>query len=318
MYIEKCNNNCMISHPFFIDKIKQIQHLLVEQNGYYILGNISWPINIVNIIETQNKYPSEYFIKVISNIQIINKNVVNPPIVIPLNKKANYIQLHHNKLLIIDALLNQGSRQQYISSSNMLYSEHAGVISIKDNIIDSINISTNTTRIDPNDNNIFLPIHDKICYNYEYIFHTHPNNGNYAGRLHENIIYEFPSANDIMYYIQCHNNGITQGSIIVAPEGIYIIRQLEFQQKISITNNFYSNLIKLLLELEKKAIKKYKFILEKLSDPDIFHEYISNDFYFINKINDFLSGSNVYVEFYPREKKNNEWYLPSICLVIVN
>ena len=48
--------------------------------------------------------------------------------------------------------------------------------------------------------------------------------------LKNGILYEFPSISDITHFIEHHNNGKLLGSIIMAPEGIYIIRKNNFNR----------------------------------------------------------------------------------------
>src|SRR5438105_2479370 len=79
-------------------------------------------------------------------------------------KNFNYITLHYNKLLIIDALMDQGSYPRYSLWDQMdghekfIYSEHSGVITVKNDSINNIIVSAETNRIDATDKNIYLPI----------------------------------------------------------------------------------------------------------------------------------------------------------------
>jgi len=313
LYIEKCDQGCMIAHTFFVDKLRNIQSILSPKDGFFQLANFQWPIDTIKRIE-QNKYPTEYFIKIISHLVIINDYLVNPPIISA--NKIHYVSLNHNNLMILDALMKQGSNPRYIHGDKYIYSEHSGVISIKNNVIESINVSANTNRIEDKDDGIFLPQHEKNIYYHEYIFHTHPNMIDYAARIKEGVLYEFPSASDIMVFMQCYNRGITQGSLVVAPEGLYVIRQIEWRDKLSCNEGVYKKIHKFILKLESEAISKYENT--DASNPDFFHETIGNDFDFIRKLNEFLTVFNIFIEYYQREKKNGEWYLRSMSLMIVN
>lgn len=344
LYHEKCEQHEMASYPFFIAHLKKIQKLskkikpsssdnTIQSNisnchkclptKYYKLANIVWPNNIKHIIKRHHRYPSEYFINVIINTCIINNCIVNPPLEISHNqiKEFSYLPLHYNKLLIIDALMNQGSEMRYFVPKNrintknrFIYSEHSGVIAIKNKSIDNIIVSTETNRVDALDDNIYLPINTELFKNHEYLFHTHPNTSTYGGRIPEGIIYEFPSANDILNFIRYHNEGIVQASLIVAPEGIYVIRQIWDQDKYKIDLDMYNFLKKFILKIEKSAINKFKDILPTISDPEIFHNKVGMDFTCIKKYNRFLEPYNIFVEYYPRKKINNEWRLPQINL----
>jgi len=318
MYIEKCENYTMIAHTFFEDKLTQIQNILTPDAKRYHLGNIIWNDNILHHMTDLHQYPSEYFIKVISNMCIIENHIVNPPLQIPdtLIDKLIYVPLHYNKLLIIDALMKQGSNRRYDNNNIGVYSEHSGVLSIKNGIIDSVIVFADTDRLDMSDETIFLPRDTPMSYHHEYMFHTHPNTDGYAGRLSDGILYEFPSNNDIFYFAQCHNRGRIQGSIIVTPEGTYVIRPIRYEKKIVLNKILYDTLRQYILVLEQKAITLCSNILDKLSDPDIFHKHISLDF--IKAYNKFIKKYNIYVEFYPREKKNGEWCLKPISLILID
>ena len=149
IYYETCCNNTMITYPIFFKKLKKIQkrakiidnmyeikeinkHFIFDSEKYYRLSNIIWPDNIKYYINKHNKYPSEYFVKIIMCTQISKKYIINPPIILDI-KEINYfyyIHLHHNILLILDALFLQGSYPRYQKENKYIYSEHAGVISI--------------------------------------------------------------------------------------------------------------------------------------------------------------------------------------------
>lgn len=350
IFYEKCNHNSMSTYPFFINKLETIEKIVprqkIEKNNensnrfkqsliknilnqkkcrdcghtkMFKLGNIIWTDNIKHLIESHQSYPSEYFIKVILNTVVMDGKIINPPI--QLNYKQTnhftYLPLHYNKLLIIDALMHQGSFPRYENekNKNYLYSEHSGIISVNNGIIDNIIVSAETDRTDIGDDNIFLPKNTPYMAKYEYLFHTHPNTMTYAGRINEGIIYEFPSANDLYNFIKYHNEGKVQASLIVAPEGIYVIRPIFYQDKINIKMELFHYLKKYILKLEKHAMNANKKNLDKLTDPDIFHREISHNFKYINMYNKLIEPSNLFVEFYPREKKKNgEWGLRTISL----
>ena len=138
IYYEECNKITMSYYPFFLDKLTQVQNLskkfclkdLDQKNiiikkiicskckiiDFYELGNIVWTNNIEHKIKSHQYYPSEYFIKVIINMYIINDTIVNPPIQLNPDQinTFDYVPLHYNKLLIIDAFMYQGSYPRYL------------------------------------------------------------------------------------------------------------------------------------------------------------------------------------------------------------
>lgn len=291
-----------------------------KNRKFYQLGNIIWSNNIQHKIKIHQSYPSEYFIKIIMNCYIIDDNIINPPLQLNRNQisKFTYVPLRYNLLLIIDALFKQGSSPRYLGNNNkFIYSEHSGVLSMKNKSIADIIISAETNRLDPGDDNIYLPINTEILAKYEYLFHTHPNTLTYAGRINEGIIYEFPSANDVLNFVKYHNEGIAQASLIIAPEGTYIIRPIRYQKMYNINPKVFYHLRKLIFKLEKLAIKKIKVPVKDLSNPNIFHDYVGSNFTYIKMYNKFIEPYNLFIEYYPREEKNKEWYLRQINLPLI-
>lgn len=283
---------------------------------FYELGNIIWANTLEHKIDYHKLYPSEYFIKIILAMVISDNYIINPPVQLPpkLISSYSYIPLHYNKLLIIDALMLQGSQPRYIAPKNnntasekFIYSEHSGAISINNNSVNNIIVSAETNRMDTGDENIYLPNNTELLGKYEYIFHTHPNTSKYGGRVKEGIVYEFPSANDLFNFIKYHNDGKAQASIVVAPEGTYVVRPIQYQKILDIDLELFYHLRKFILKLEKMALKKIRPIVQKISDPDIFHNVVGSDFTFIKIYNKFIEPTNLFIEYYPRIKKNGEW-----------
>lgn len=356
IYYETSSHHTMPTYSFFIDKLKQLQKLsrVIGYNDlstdiancendskpnscsipnqsmirpvchkcrpkkFYRLGNIVWPSNIKHKMQSHQQYPSDYFIRTILNTRIINNYIINPPIQIEPSRinRVSHIPLHYNKLLIIDALMHQGSFPRYENNGRYIYSEHSGVITIKNNSVNNIIVSAETNRMDVGDENIYLPINSSLMAKHRYLFHTHPNTIKYAGRINEGIIYEFPSANDIFNFVKFHDGGKVQASLIIAPEGIYVIRPITFGRKYQLDRNFFYFLRKFILKLERIAMKKVKKI-PNISRPAIFHRQIGMDFRYIRIYNKFLEPHNLFIEYYPREKKNGEWCLKQINLVNV-
>ena len=73
-----------------------------------------------------------------------------------------------------------------------------------------------------------------------------------------------------------------------------------------------------ILKLELLATQKYESVISKLEDPDIFNTTVSNNFLFIRSYNRFIRSSNLFIEYYPREKINGEWQLRPITLACMS
>ena len=78
----------------------------------------------------------------------------------------------------------------------------------------------------------YLPGDMPEAYEYSFIFHTHPpEKGGPGSRAPYGILYEFPSSSDLLHFIEHYNNGITIGSLVMTPEGLYNIRKHKLDSK---------------------------------------------------------------------------------------
>ena len=339
-YIEHCSENSMPEYPHFMDKLLRLQKTVnvikssdimfnpiiesfkrVDSNPrikkLFVLGNIVWSDKLKYLILRNKSYPSEYFIDVILATEIIDSYICNPPI--KLDSKYidafSYVCLRYNKLLIIDALMKQGSNKRYLVDSDppkYVYSEHSGGISVIDGVVDKIVVATDTDRIDSHDQDIFLPVNSDILATNDIIFHTHPNASSYGGRYDEGIVYEFPSSSDLLNFVKYYNEGKAQASIIATPEGLYVIRLVSFEKKIKPIFNLHHKLNNFIIKLERKAVNKFKYLGDTIRDPDTFNKVVGYDTSFIEKLNSYIKPTNLFIEYYPRVKINNEWVLPQV------
>lgn len=290
---------------------------------FYRLGNIIWPNNLYHKI-SHNEYPSEYFITIIQIMEIFDDYIINPPIIISHINSFSVIPFHYNKLQILDSLAAHGSTQGYIipdkscelgkkCSHNYIYSEHSGVINIENNQVENIIVSTNSNRISDADSDIYLPTNTAILEKYPYIYHTHPLTNGYGGRVDSGILYEFPSTSDIYNFVFYYTNGIVQASIIVAPEGMYILRLLEYEKGPLLDKNNFDKITRYIMRVEKKAIIEYRDILENITEDD-FHTIIGANIEYIRMLNQLMHKYNIHIEYYPRVLRNGIWSLRQINL----
>jgi hypothetical protein len=315
-------DNSMLNYPFFDNMLNKLQTKAnaVEKNGTlkYSLGGLKWHNDINKMIKTAI-FPSNFFVQTVVTRYFIGDYLTNPPEEGTDPHKCSYIRLAYNKMLIIDALFNHGSTPRYQpepDNNNIgLYSEHTGALDIRDGNVRDLIISGETNRISRSDPSIFLPNNTSNMKKYPFIFHTHPNSSTYAGRVKNGIIYEFPSAGDINNFIKFNREGKLQASFIVAPEGIYVIRKKNIRKNINVTNNFSDRINRYTSKIEREALARFKKKDVNLQNPDIFHKLVSSDTRYISDFNAMLDGTNIFVEYYPRVKKNGAWSLPEIYLL---
>ena len=151
-----------------------------------------------------------------------------------------------------------------------------------------------------------MPNNIKDEADYEFIFHTHPITKN---RINDKIIYEFPSFSDLLNFTENYNEGYTQGSIIICPEGIYIIYAKDVKKKILLTNKD-KDLEYDLLDINLQAYNKYF----KSYSKKLFYTKIIKDYYYLNAFNKLIKPYNLIIKYYPRIKDNNNYILPDIHL----
>lgn len=301
-------------YPFFLDKLKMIEEYLGTEK--FKLGNLTWTSKLKDKMK-KSQYPSRYFIETIINTHILNNTIINPPIIIHAENThdVRYIHLTFNQQLIMDALLKQGSNQRYQYKNEYLYSEHSGALTVMGDKIDQIIVFTDTDRLDISDSGIFLPNNSDNLSKYQFLFHTHPNTDTHAGRINKGIIFEFPSSNDIYNYVRYH----PQASIVIAPEGSYVIRPICLYKRLLFDKQDHDRINSLILDLEKLAMNDNKKHMKNIrNNIDIFYEYVANDLTYISKLNQALRKNNIFIEYYPREKRNDEWHLRQISLFYHN
>jgi hypothetical protein len=239
-----------------------------------------------------------------------------PGLIIKREKKS-YVHISRNQMLILDALMNDGGySKKYIDTKNNLrWSEHSGLLDFSKNKLDKIIVSGKTQRTDKDDHEIFLPLNMIEAYDYEYIFHTHPPTPKAGGRIKEGILYEFPSINDIFHFIEHYNNGNVQGSIIIAPEGVYIIKStLGVDDKIIINNEdkAFEELTIEMFKIQDEAIRKYGNVSE-----NNFYEKVAQNHKYIKKFNEKLKEYNIKVLYKAREKdKSGNWIINGLSVAV--
>jgi hypothetical protein len=332
----------------FIKKLVEIENILIKKGNFvqlhgkkvrncifgdiyevdtklFYIGNNYWTDGLLHYIKKHKIKPSNEFISMIMTTNIhgtkkTNRQILNIPAVSLIKYDKKYLKISRNQLLIMDALMKHGSyTKKYIDNNDkdkFRYSEHTGLLDFNENKLDKIVISGKTNRVDEHDDDIFLPENMIEAYDYEYFFHTHPATPKPGGRADVGILYEFPSTSDIFHFIEHYNNGTTQGSIVITPEGLYIIRKYIVDDKkilLKKSNNMYKNIDKYTQNIQKKAINKYgtDFSIYK------FYSEIAQDIQYINLLNKKLNEYDIHIEYKPREKdKKGRWIIDTIYLPV--
>lgn len=245
-----------------------------------------------------------------------------------------------NQLNILDGLYEVGSNQIYIEKNKNIsqskisrFSEHSGFVYFEKNKVSNINIISGT-RVEPSDPTIYMPKNCLEALEVNYVFHTHPKTPYIGSRIKGGIVYEFPSISDIIHFIEHHNNGKLLGSIVVAPEGVYIIRKNNFNRKnISVDYDIMINELEEIftlcyndsyLKYSSINYNKYKLNDEIKLPETIFYNKISKNYDYIDKINKVLAKYDIFIDYFARtyfdktDFTSNQWIFDDIYLPFVN
>jgi hypothetical protein len=313
----------------FTHKLGRIEKKLKvsKETGMYSVFNTHWNPKLKYYIKEFNTKPTKEFMQFIKRLSVsknkikIKKELKNDivlrlPSVIFKKGKQKYIKLSQNQLRILDALMNDGGfDKKYVDSKKKLrHSEHLGLLDFSNTGLEKIIVSAKTNRIDPEDHTILLPQNMIETYDYEYIFHTHPPTPRPGARLTDGILYEFPSVSDVFHFMDHYNTGATQGSLVMAPEGVYIIYAIDRKQKIQILNEdeVFDKLNDCVEDIQVKAITKYG---AKLSDSYFYYK-IAQDTAYIKLFNKELKKYNIKIYYKPRIKFKGKWIIKDLYLKV--
>jgi hypothetical protein len=237
------------------------------------------------------------------------------------SNKKKYLKIKRNQLLILDALMQDGGiKKKYEDRKKLMrFSEHSGNLGVNESTIDRIIVSARTIREDADDKDILLPHNLSDTYEYKYFFHTHPPTPYAGGRAKDGVIYEFPSISDIFHFIDHYNMGKTLGSIVITPEGYYIIYPNDFSKKITYDTEIEDEIFNKMTEgnnnIQEQAIEQYGYDF----NSDFFYENIATNKKYIkmfNKMVDKYLGSQVKIIYKHRvfEKLSGMWILKKLYL----
>jgi hypothetical protein len=339
-----------VSQELFVKKLKRLERNLEKQKKYeiydsskpciicllpdinnklYHLKNFYWEDGLKHLIEKHNVRPSIDFVDHILShyIGITKNNTVRLPSLIHTNNKDSFIKLDRNQLMIMDALYESGggtkkyldrhdskNRSNQHNSDHFRFSEHAGLLQLNKNNVENIIVFGNTNRIDPYDNEIYLPKNVDYAYDFEYIFHTHPATPSPGARMKDGILYEFPSVSDIIHFMEHTTLGRTKGSIVIAPEGCYVIKKNKDTNMREIDlSDFRENMREKVLDIQKHAIKKYGTKVAK--NQNFFHKKVAIDKSYLKKYNHYLNRYGIQILYQPRIRDSKgRWVLDTLYI----
>lgn len=256
--------------------------------------------------------------------EIDNKNIIRLKPNIVSKNNNNYVKITQNQFRILDALLYDGSYKRYIDTKkNLRYSEHSGLFEFRNNNLDRIVISGKSTYEDLQDKSILLPNNIYKNIENELIFHTHPPTPYPGARSIGGILYEFPSVSDLNHFIFYYNKYYISGSMIIAPEGVYIIYMKKYIDYVNyIDKPTYKKLEAFHYKINDKAIKKYGIDFTNHRKEIFFNEVIDDKRYiklYNNSIKKYIHPQ-IHVLYKPRvyDRSINSWIIKTLYFKLNN
>ena len=108
--------------------------------------------------------------------------------------------------------------------------------------------------------------------------------------------------------------GDTQGSIIIASEGMYVMTCIDDTKKIIIKKEqkVFDFLTEKFHDIQDLAIKKYR---NKINIKN-YYKKIIQDKSFIKMFNKYLKKINIVIKYYPRKYIKKQWILDNIYIKV--
>jgi len=228
--------------------------------------------------------------------------------------KTKVFTVEKNDLFILDALMHDGGQQKYSHAHTQLkYSEHGGILDFDKHGLERIIVTTHK-ETDRNDPEIYFPKVTDDAEDYEFMYHTHPPTPTPGARSKTGIVYEIPSLSDINTFIITYMEGKTQGSIIVAPEGFYVIRATK--KKLNPENYQLNELMNSIMYMNYKYAEKYNFNVT----VDIFYKKIITNTKLQEKLKQLIqkyTNNEITIDYFKRKKDSNgNWIVKKLYLLV--
>lgn len=306
----------------------------IGENYIYSLDDIVWSSQLMHYIEYHNYVPSAIFERMLNTLKFKDSRLLTFKVslseILQLYKKEQHIELDgvvirqgkkerivitQDQLRLLDSLFVHSS-QKMLNDKD--YEESMAYLDFDKSSLEQIKIKLNPRYMFKSQEDFiyFHYINEKDAIDYEFMVHTHPLTPDLETRIeHDNIMFDYPSATDIISFLELFSKKQTQGSMVIAIEGMYIIRAIEDLAVVLLDKNgFQWEYNKMIYKMNEQAISTYygsEFSIE------YFLEKVIHEKKYMRKINAFLKPYNAYIEFYPRIKRYNKYILQSVTVEVV-
>ena len=289
---------------------------LVRDNRTYYYREMVWDGALIHQIMRHGWHPSELFTDFVVAATIsIDRN--NGSVRIAGRRTANQNGTHHltidrNQWHIMDALMLAGGKRQWLDKHNReRFSEAVGFLEpdASGSSVERI-VLGRADMVDQNDTTILFPDPLKGLEEHEYYFHTHPPTPKPGARVSEGILYEMPSPDDLMHFVNNLAYGSTRGSIVLAPEGVYILtvrRNKQQKDIVTLPESAYEDYLDVVIDVQKQAIAH--FGIKRVVSQQVFYEKVAQDTQWAQKVDRLLKKWGLRLHYKPRSFINGSWII---------
>jgi hypothetical protein len=278
----------------------------IVSNRSYVYRDMNWDMSLRHQISTHHWRPSHIFQDFLlgASIEIRERGCI----ILAGREEEESMIITRNQWGILDALMNGGSKRRWITKEDMhkmRYTETAGYLSRNGSKDTHITLGQ-SEESDPQDKTILFPNDLPQVAEHEFYFHTHPPTPKPGGRVIDGILYEFPSPADVMHFLYQISFGRTKGSIIVAPEGAYILTR-DGQKPLTIPEDADKKYFEWIVKIQDKAIAKFN--LKGTPSNKSFYNEIAGDHSFAKSLDRRLKKWGLRMHYLSRTKINGKWII---------
>lgn len=306
---------------------------VVQDTHVYTLDDIVWTGQLLHYIEFHNYAPDPPFEKMLASIRYHDTGILTYHV--PME---DVLALYQKRRTELDGIvLRQGKRERIVitqdqlrlldslflfSSEKMLndkdYEEAMAYLDFQHKSLEHIKVKINRKYMFKAEDQFlfFHNINEKDAIDYEFLVHTHPLTPDLETRIEvDSIMFDFPSATDVITFIEMASKHQMQGSIVIAIEGVYVIRRLRDLSVVLLDKNeFQWEYNMRVYHLNERAIDAH---YDERFSLDLFLSKIIGRREYIDELNEFLRDYNMTIDYHPRVRKNKRFVLPAFAVSVV-
>lgn len=290
------------------------------RNRVYEYHAMRWSSVLMHQITVHHWRPSRMFIDfIIGTTVAINRD--DSSIVLAgthgRTTTAPTVTIGYNQWAILDALMLAGGKRKWHNPTDArkkMYSEIVGYLTLEPSgtttAVSNIVLGRSDV-VDAQDNTILFPTPLEGVSEHKYYFHTHPPTPTVGARVRDGILYEFPSPSDIQHFVIQQSYGKTKGSIILAPEGVYVIMRYA-RRDLVVPDDTYAQYQRLIERIQSQSLRELK--IHTVPSRRVYYSRVVPVTRYATMIDTFLKTIGLRLLYYPRRCVNSKWIMTDVTL----